>query len=408
VTPSLWRYGILGLPVGFVGLPLYVHLPKFYADTLPLSLTVLGLVLFLTRVIDCLADPFLGILADGWAGRRRGMLVVSGAVLVAGVFGLFFLPILGLDISLVLVVGGLLVLTYLAYSVFSIVVYTVGVALGGDSKASVRVAAAREGMIIVGVLVASALPPTLTPWLGEKAAYQAFCWVLLVVVVVALLLMRLPKMVATAPMPAPTAWRLVLQDRRLRRLFLLFFLNALAPSLTATLFLFFASDVLDAAAWSGAFLGAYFLAAVLAMPVWVRVAARFGKRRSLIASFSLAIASFIWAFTLGQGDAVAFGVICLLSGAALGGDLAVLPSLLADAVQQRGASQAGGLEFGIWNFISKFTLALAAGIALPLLEVWGYAPGGTGSVAALSAAYALLPCGFKLAALVVLVRGKTL
>lgn len=394
--------------MGFVGLPLYVHLPKFYADTLPLSLTVLGLVLFLTRVIDCLADPFLGILADGWAGRRRGMLVVSGAVLVAGVFGLFFLPILGLDISLVLVVGGLLVLTYLAYSVFSIVVYTVGVALGGDSKASVRVAAAREGMIIVGVLVASALPPTLTPWLGEKAAYQAFCWVLLVVVVAALMLMRLPKMVATVPMPAPTAWRLVLQDRRLRRLFLLFFLNALAPSLTATLFLFFAGDVLDAAAWSGAFLGAYFLAAVLAMPVWVRVAARFGKRRSLIASFSLAIASFIWAFTLGQGDAVAFGVICLLSGAALGGDLAVLPSLLADAVQQRGASQAGGLEFGIWNFISKFTLALAAGIALPLLEVWGYAPGGTGSVAALSAAYALLPCGFKLAALVVLVRGKTL
>jgi Na+/melibiose symporter-like transporter len=408
VTVSLLRYGVLGLPVGFVGLPLYVHLPKFYADTLPLSLSVLGLVLFLTRVVDCLADPFLGGLADGWALRRRGILIASGAVLTAGVFGLFFLPDMGVDRGLVLVVGGLLAMTYLAYSVFSIVVYTIGVALGGDERESVRVSAAREGMIIVGVLVASALPPTLTPWLGEKAAYQVFCGVLLAVVIIALALMRLPVVVVNAQKPSAGSWRHVVQDRSLRRLFILFFLNALAPSLTATLFLFFASDVLGAAAWSGAFLGIYFLAAVLAMPMWVRVAARIGKRRSLMCSFGLAIVSFMWTFTLGQGDTVAFGVICLLSGAALGGDLAVLPSLLADAVRGRGEQQAGGLEFGIWNFISKFTLALAAGIALPLLEVWDYTPGGTGSVTALSAAYALLPCGFKLAALGVLVRARAL
>ncbi len=44
------------------------------------------------------------------------------------------------------------------------------------------------------------------------------------------------------------------------------------------------------------------------------------------------------------------------------------------------------------------TLALAAGITLPLLEWQGYLPGQTAGLNALSATYALLPCCLKLIA----------
>ena len=59
-----------------------------------------------------------------------------------------------------------------------------------------------------------------------------------------------------------------------------------------------------------------------------------------------------------------------------------------------------GAYFGLWNFANKMNLALAAGLALPVLEALGYAPGARDATAldALAFAYAVLPCLLKLAA----------
>ena len=59
-----------------------------------------------------------------------------------------------------------------------------------------------------------------------------------------------------------------------------------------------------------------------------------------------------------------------------------------------------GAYFGWWNFATKLNLALAAGLALPLLGAAGYTPGvrDTASLQALTIAYCLLPCALKLLA----------
>ena len=56
--------------------------------------------------------------------------------------------------------------------------------------------------------------------------------------------------------------------------------------------------------------------------------------------------------------------------------------------------------------MTKMNLALAAGIALPLLEWLGYTPGrpSDNGVQALGITYALLPCALKLMAAMVLQR----
>jgi hypothetical protein len=51
------RYGLLGLPLAFAALPIYVHVPKLYADQAGLSLALVGRILLLTRVVDALSDP---------------------------------------------------------------------------------------------------------------------------------------------------------------------------------------------------------------------------------------------------------------------------------------------------------------------------------------------------------------
>ena len=58
------QYGLLGLPLAFVALPVYVHLPHFYAQQFGLSLSLLGLILLATRCLDGFVDPWLGRAAD--------------------------------------------------------------------------------------------------------------------------------------------------------------------------------------------------------------------------------------------------------------------------------------------------------------------------------------------------------
>jgi Na+/melibiose symporter-like transporter len=115
----------------------------------------------------------------------------------------------------------------------------------------------------------------------------------------------------------------------------------------------------------------------------------------------LAIVSFAGAALLTAGDVAAYTVVCVASGSALGADLALPGALLAGVIQRAGhAGRLEGAYFGWWNFATKLNLALAAGIALPLLALFGYAPGNhaPGALQALVLAYCLLPCLLKAAA----------
>jgi len=98
---------------------------------------------------------------------------------------------------------------------------------------------------------------------------------------------------------------------------------------------------------------------------------------------------------LEPGSAWAYAGVCMMSGLALGADLALPPALLADIipVEDRDSTAA---YFGLWSFLAKLALALA-GLALPLLALSDYQP-GTAAGWNLALVYAGLPCLLKLLA----------
>ena len=187
-----------------------------------------------------------------------------------------------------------------------------------------------------------------------------------------------------------------------RRLLAVFMLNGIASAVPATLVLFFIQDRLQAPqSMEPLFLGSYFVSAALSIPLWLAVVKRLGLARTWLVGMLLAIAVFAWATQIGAGQALAFALVCALSGVALGTDLTLPGAMLAGVIQANGQSgQAEGAYFGWWNFATKLNLALAAGLALPLLAVFNYTPGARNASAlgALVMAYCVLPCVLKLAA----------
>lgn len=390
-------YGGLGLPLAFVALPLYVVLPNHYAAEFGVPLAALGVLLLVARAFDAVADPLIGRWADGWfaASIGRVLAISAGAAVVLAVgFRLLFFPAVQGVPALLAWCGAMLLVTYLAYSVLSVVHQAWGARLGGGEAARTRVVAWREGCALAGVLIASALPAL--AGLGVSTVVFA----LTLSAGVALLAVA-PRPVVRPVAPTPGAlWR-PWATPAFRKLLAIYLVNGVASAVPATLVLFFIRDRLQAPAWEPAFLVAYFAAGALSMPLWVRVVARLGLARAWLTGMALAIAAFVWAAALGAGDVAGYLAVCIASGVALGADLAVPGALLAGVVQRAGdAGRLEGAYFGWWNFATKLNLALSAGIALPMLEWAGYAPGARDDAAlsALTLAYCLLPCVLKLAA----------
>src|SRR5687768_4858736 len=88
----LLRYGALGVPLAFAGLPVYVHVPKFYADSLQLSLGLLGSILLIIRLCDAFIDPLIGLVSDRLRHHRRLIMIAMAPLLLIGYIALFNPP----------------------------------------------------------------------------------------------------------------------------------------------------------------------------------------------------------------------------------------------------------------------------------------------------------------------------
>ncbi len=395
------RYGLMGFPLAFVALPLYVLLPHYYAAHFGLPLATLGILLLGGRLLDALLDPLLGRginrLLHQAPTQTLSWAAAAALALAAGFASLWF-PLWTQGDALLINLSVSLLLTYLAFSALSIAHQSWGALLGGSELQRARVVAWREGLGLAGVLVASVAG---TLWDIQIS--------------VALLCMALPLAWwgwRSGPQPAPTPAQPAdtgntgpqpMADPAFRALLSVFMLNGIASALPATLMLFFVQDLLQApASMQALFLAAYFVCGALGMGIWLALVARWGLLRSWLAGMLLACAVFSCAATLGPGDAWGYAVVCAASGLALGSDLALPGAMLAGitlrARQSDGAQE--GAYFGWWNCATKLNLALAAGLALPALAALGYQPGAQDPQAlrALTWAYCLLPCGLKLAA----------
>lgn len=396
----LFAYAVFGMPLAMVALPVYVLVPKFYADLTGLALGIIGAILLGARLLDAFVDPLLGAWVD--AGRRHRSylrpILIALAPLAVG-FTLLFVPPADLTGTAAAIwLAATLIAAYLGYSLASIAYQAWGAELAHDDAGRARVTTWREAAGLIGVLLAAIVP-------------YAFGMRGLIALLALALLLAVTLLVHAAPRPAPARayesvnpWRAVLVPlgtSRLRWLLAVFIANGIAAAIPASLVLFFIADRLQFESQSGVFLALYFLAGALSMPAWAWLARRWSLHAVWLVGMVAAVAAFVWAYRLGAGDFTAFAVICVMSGAALGADLALPPALLARVIDANGhGGSREGTYFGLWNLVNKLNLALAAGIALPVLESLGYREGSRDAAAldALSIAYALLPCALKLAA----------
>jgi GPH family glycoside/pentoside/hexuronide:cation symporter len=395
----LSAYAVFAALLASAGLPIYIHAPKFYVDEYGVSLAALGAVLFALRLVDVVQDPLFGRLSEALRSRRGLAVLIGTTVMAVSMFGLFAVPPMLPPLAwFALTLTGV----FSGFSFLTINFYAQGVVKADrlPGQGHLMLARWRETGALLGVCVAAIAPVMLGGVMG--APFAGFAVGFVVLALAAVVMMR-GEWVSEG-LPPSVGFRAVLGDPLARKLLLIALVNAAPVAVSSTLFLFFVESRLLAPGFEGPLLLLFFLSAAVAAPLWGNMAERFGAKPTLLVAMVLAILAFGGALTLGPGDWALFAVICALSGATLGADLTVLPAVFASRMARISPSAAEG--FGLWSFVSKFTLAFAAVLLLPALERTGFVSGAANNppeaLMLLTVLYAAVPCGLKVVAIALL------
>lgn len=396
-STTVAAYGAPGLVLAALALTFYVFLPKYYADVVGIDLTVLGVVVLLSRVWDAVIDPAIGALSDRtrsrW-GRRRPWMGL-GAIPLAGTFMLLVvLPHIESPLLEGLYLGALTFLFFLFWTMVTVPYEALGAELSFVYDERTRLLGVREGAVLAGTLLAALVPIAVGLGIdlpagaaGERQRYWliglTYAVLVMLLVGVCLLVVR-ERMWAESQRPKAffRNLRTIWGNSPFRTLLAAYATSALGVSVAATMILFYVEHVLGSGA-GPVFLAIYLGIGTATVPLWIYLARRLEKRRAWLLALGINTGAFVWAILLGRGDALLFGAIVVFSALGLGGVMALPPSMQADVIdydEWKTGTRREGEYIGFWSIIKKLAAALSAGLAFPILDLSGYAPGAVEQV----------------------------
>jgi glycoside/pentoside/hexuronide:cation symporter, GPH family len=413
---TIYLHGTLGLPLAVIGYPLSIWIPAHYAGGLGLSLAMVGTILMLARLTDVVTDPIVGELSDRVRtrfGRRKPWLLVGAPVMMLGVYHLF-MPPAGVGIWYFLI---WLTVFFLGSTMIALPHRAWGAELSPDYHQRSRVTAAREFYILVGLMVAAAVPMVVEImadtgvgvgdvarglWADATGAFtgdimdrevvsratltgpvlMALAWVIIgllpIAAVLVLVTVKEPPADGRAHVPLKEGLRLVMKNGPMKRVLAIALLVHFGESFRNAVSLFFIRDIVGIPTIGAAYFF-YFIAALGAIPFWLWLGRTVGKHRAFMGTLILVAMVSGANLLLGYGDYLPFFLLFIIKGFCFGG-LQFLPiAMLADVVDvdsARSGSQRAGAYFAVLGFTEKIAIAFGTGVSLNIVGLLGFDPSG--------------------------------
>ena len=390
-TFSIFKYSIIVFPLAFAGIPIYIHAPDYYSTNLGIKIEAIGISLLILRLLDAFLDPLIGYVSDKFFYLRDKFIYIGAANLLLG-FWMIFHP-LNENILLWFILS--VFICTLGFSMVIINVQAFGGVWNIHKEKIVTVMTIREGISLIGLLIASITPPLLFIYFKNNN-FHILSIILIVLTALSLIFFYSWHRAAEIKKPANNQknrnFRKILKNPRVKLFFTSYFFNSFATSIPATIIIFYVRDYLNAESYLGLFLLIYFLSGAASMPLWKYLSNKFSSIYSWFLSMIFAFLSFIWAFFLEPNNIIGFFIICLLSGIAVGANLALPSAIIAEDINSNNNQDYASSYYSISNFLSKFALAIASGVSLPILGFLGYVPGIARNDVLLPFVYAFLPC----------------
>jgi len=428
-------YGSALLPVYFLVGPIVI-LQGIYAKYFGLDLTVIAMVLLLSRVFDAVTDPLIGYVADRYYARRRSYkpFIISGGLLFIIASWFLYVPFDVMTLQPKTHVGGgyflgWFLVFYLAYTLFEIPHLAWGSALAADCQEKNKVYGLRSFCIFLGMLLFFAVP--LLPWFETNE----FTPHTLKVSVLASGLLMLPMLyfcIKTVPDTTKLSAQLHRNNNHqspkesLGQVLRAIFANKPLRVLTAaqlcagfgsgmwfSLVFLFVDTYLEFGKQFAWMYVISFSLSIVSLRLWYQLAGRWGKQVSLGIGMLLVAIGSLGTGLLAPASSGWLSLLCCMtliySGYAAFNIL--LPSMLSDIVDygtwKFGIDRAA-TYFSLYTLLNKMAAALGGALGLAIAAWYGFDPTATShsetAIAGLRLGVAWIPALITLLSIVLIVQ----
>ena len=404
---KLFCYGFLAWPMAFIGICLFVYIPKIYHEQYGLTLYTIGVIFLLTKIANLSMLPFFGIWLDrlSLAKVYRKKIIYLCLPFMALFFHFLIFPPVDSMISTIF----FYIVTCALYSAVAINYYAISVEMTRDYRAQNQVAGVREMFTLLGFLTATIFPTILTDKYSFREAYNDFIFVFMIMLFTAGVLLHFVKSKPTFTFHSELNLGKVFaiaRSSKHSKFLMVIFLNAISQGLITTGVLVYIKYVIDAGPMAGYLLMIYYLSAIVAVPFWVRFSSRNGKKNAWIIAMTLSSFFFALSFFLGTGDVLEYAVICIATGVCSGADAFLSPSLYSDNVERQ---EKASIYYSLWLLVNKFAMTICMIASLSILGFSGLeantlinSDSYDQGMNLLSVMFCLIPAIFKLLALSIL------
>jgi len=394
---TFFLYSLPSIPLAAAQIAVYIAVPAIYSKIAAVGIGITGLVIMISRVIDMITDPILGTFLDrmvekiGW----KFWLLIGFPLISIGIF-ILFNPLDSLEITSLLL--GVIFVT-LGWTFFSIPWWGIGIAISNsNSNDRFKVVSFRELLTIPGVILGLFLIHF------SNISGEIF-------LIISILFLS-PLFIKKIPIPnisnkKGTSYFLNIKNlfknnSNFKYLCLSYFFIGLSNGVTSILFILFVEFIIGGSPQN--FLSIYFISAFIGLPFVYMLASKYNKKRIWTSFIILACICFLPVVFLSNNSTTLFMVICIISGFCLSADLIIPSSIQADIIykeQQQNKNVLVGKIYSVWSFIQKLSLALSAGVCLPLLGYFGFNPSEVNTqLLPLSFAYGIIPIILRIPAII--------
>ena len=394
---TFFLYSLPSIPLAAAQIAVYIAVPAIYSKIAAVGIGITGLVIMISRVIDMITDPILGTYLDrmvekiGW----KFWLLIGFPLISIGIF-ILFNPLDSLEITSLLL--GVIFVT-LGWTFFSIPWWGIGIAISNsNSNDRFKVVSFRELLTIPGVILGLFLIHF------SNISGEIF-------LIISILFLS-PVFIKKIPIPnisnvKGTSYFLNIKNlfknnSNFKYLCLSYFFIGLSNGVTSILFILFVEFIIGGSPQN--FLSIYFISAFIGLPFVYMLASKYNKKRIWTSFILLACICFLPVVFLSNNSTTLFMVICIISGFCLSADLIIPSSIQADIIykeQQQNKNVLVGKIYSVWSFIQKLSLALSAGVCLPLLGYFGFNPSEVNTqLLPLSFAYGIIPIILRIPAII--------
>jgi len=388
-----------------------IMLPAFFAEVHGFEISVIGIIIFLSKLIDIITDPLVGWLNDKNFFPRKAYLLIGGILSGLALTQLF----LKQDIDQEIFLFVWLSILYLGWTMFQIPYLSIGYDLEKNYFLRTKLSATREFFILLGLFCSLGIPMFFSISNEKLLENIVFIATLFGLMGLILFCSLIPENKRTNE--KKIKFKKVIKNLKkniyFSKIFLVLVVNNLANVFPMVLFAFFITYVLggdDSNRQTTLFF--YFLFAIVGVPFWTIISKKYGKKEVWSLSLFMSAMFFLLVFFLEDGNFVFFIIISCITGFCLGADLIIPPSIQADITdwhRSKFGEDISGVLFSIITFLNKFAFAVVSIFVFGIMGVLDFDTDGeinTNVRLFIIISYALAPILLKLLAAYLLVNFK--